>query len=160
MGKRTMAKKVGSNQSKKGTAFAHVTKVLKSLEFKGCIKIGDTTLEGTLYTVIFPQDVPFVRTKISEAKAIPDQEDYFRDPEKRKALFERDQWTCQYCGEEVDESNATLDHYVPQSNEGRDTADNLKTCCLMCNSLKSGRSYEEAAPLILKNLQERRQKAI
>ena len=36
--------------------------------------------------------------------------------------------------------------------------ENLRTCCLICNSVKSGKSFEEAAPLILKSMQERRQR--
>jgi len=158
IGKRTMSRNVRSNQSEKGTSFAQVTTVLKSLELKGCIKIGDITTQGTLYTVILPQYIPFVKAKIIELSTVATEEDHFSDPEKRKIIFERDQWTCQYCGEKVNADNVTLDHYIPQSKDGKNTADNLRTCCLMCNSLKSGRTYEEAAPIILKSLQERRTK--
>lgn len=35
----------------------------------------------------------------------------------------------------------------------------LKTACLLCNSIKSGKTFEEAAPLILKSLKERKQRA-
>jgi 5-methylcytosine-specific restriction endonuclease McrA len=86
------------------------------------------------------------------------EENYFEDPAKREMIFERDQWICQYCGEKVNENNLTLDHYIPVSKNGKNTADNLKTCCLVCNSLKSGKTFEEAAPLILNRLQERRSK--
>lgn len=158
IGKRTISGKIKGARSE-NTNYKNITKVLNSLELKGCIKIGNTTTQGTLYTVILPQDIPFVRAKIDEAAVMKEDEDYFRDPEKRKAIFERDQWICQYCGEEVNEDDATLDHYIPQSNKGDDSAENLKTCCLMCNSMKSGRSYEEAAPLILKSIQDRRRKA-
>jgi hypothetical protein len=157
IGKRTMGEKIKSNRSEK-TEFHYLTRVLKSLELKGCIKIGEATIQGMLYTIILPQEVPSVKAKISEMSTMAVEEDYFRDPEKRKILFERDRWTCQYCGEKVNEYNVTLDHYIPVSKEGKDTPDNLKTCCLICNSLKSGRTYEEAAPLILKSLQERRSK--
>ncbi|MGH7236937.1 MAG: HNH endonuclease [Candidatus Saccharimonadales bacterium] len=61
-----------------------------------------------------------------------------------------------YCGEKVTAENATLDHLVPQYKGGKHTKENLKTSCLMCNSIKSGKTYEEAAPLLLKSIQERR----
>ena len=159
IGKRTIGGKIKGSRSE-NTNYSHITTVLKSLELKGCIKIGDPAKQGTLYTVILPQYIPFVMAKINDTNMTQDNGDYFRDPEKRKMIFERDQWICQYCGEEVDEDNATLDHYIPQSNKGEDSAENLKTCCLMCNSLKSGRSYDEAAPLILKSIQERRRRTV
>ena len=32
---------------------------------------------------------------------------------------------------------------------------NLKTCCLICNSFKSGKTYEETTPLLLKSIKDR-----
>lgn len=159
MGKRTMREKVKGVRSEK-VNFQHITVVLKSLELKGCIKIGDTTRLGTFYTVILPHDIPSIKAKINEiGRATSEvEENYFEDPAKREMIFERDQWICQYCGEKVNENNLTLDHYIPVSKNGKNTADNLKTCCLVCNSLKSGKTFEEAAPLILNRLQERRSK--
>jgi hypothetical protein len=133
-----------------------VTDVFRGLEEKNCISVGDTTREGTLYTIISPREIPFVKEKM--ATPSPSKDDYFTDPDKRKSMFERDKWTCQYCGEKVTEENATLDHYVPQSKTGGHSKENLRTCCLICNSIKSGKSFEEAAPLILKSMQERRQR--
>jgi len=76
----------------------------------------------------------------------------------RRLLFERDGWKCQYCGELVTEQTATLDHRIPVSKGGDDSEGNLATACLMCNSLKSGKSYEEAAPLILASIRQRQGK--
>jgi hypothetical protein len=123
---------------------------------KSCIIVGDTTREGTLYTITTPRNIPFVKEKL----AVPSlaENDYFTDPDKRQSLFERDKWTCQYCGEKVTQDNATLDHFIPQSKNGDHSKENLRTCCLICNSIKSGKSFEEAAPLILKSMQERRQR--
>ncbi|MEK7463230.1 MAG: HNH endonuclease, partial [Patescibacteria group bacterium] len=58
----------------------------------------------------------------------------------------------------VTPENSTLDHLVPQSRDGKHTKENLKTSCLVCNSIKSGKTYEEAAPYLLKSIQERRNK--
>ncbi|HLC55069.1 MAG TPA: HNH endonuclease [Candidatus Nanoarchaeia archaeon] len=84
--------------------------------------------------------------------------DYFNDPIKRQELFERDKWKCDYCGEEVTKDNATLDHLIPQSKGGKNTKDNLKTSCLLCNSIKSGKTYEEAAHHLLKSISERKKR--
>ena len=157
VGKKRVAGQLGKSSRVAATiSFAQVTEVFKGLEEKGCIAIGDTTREGTLYTVLAPREIPFVKEKM--AVPAPADDDYFTEPEKRRSLFERDKWTCQYCGEIVSGDNATLDHYKPQSKGGSHSKENLRTCCLVCNSIKSGKSFEEAAPLILKSMQERRQR--
>lgn len=158
VGKRTIAYNCGKGTRSDKTNFQHVTKVLKSLESKGCIEIGDTTREGTLYAVKVPHEIPSVAEKIATFEQVKFSKDidYYNDPERRKEIFERDNWTCQYCGEKVNQENATLDHYVPISKTGNNSAGNLKTCCLICNSLKSGKTFEEAAPLILRRIQEGR----
>ena len=58
---------------------------------------------------------------------------------------------------QVDEATATLDHVTPRSKGGSNSPANLSTCCLMCNSIKSGRTYEEAAPDILAAIRSGRQ---
>jgi 5-methylcytosine-specific restriction endonuclease McrA len=90
--------------------------------------------------------------------ADPIEANYFKDPEKRKEIFERDKYICRYCGEKVTPDNATLDHLIPQHLGGKHTKENLRTSCLICNSIKSGENYNEAAPLLLQSIQERREK--
>jgi hypothetical protein len=157
IGKKRVAKEMGIPwKGAKLVSFQQVTKVINGLKDKGCIIVGDLTREGTLYTVIAPRDIPFVKEKM--ATPAPTEDDYFTEPDKRRNVFERDKWTCQYCGETVSADNVTLDHYIPQSKGGGHLKENLRTCCLVCNSIKSGKSFEEAAPLILKSMQERRQR--
>lgn len=127
------------------------------MEEKSCIKIGDTTREGTLYSVFLPEEIPSVKEKLSIVTD-PVEEDYFTNPEKRKEIFERDKYTCHYCGEKVTPENVTLDHLIPQHKGGGHTKENLKTSCLVCNSIKSGKTYEEAAPFLLKSIQDRRER--
>jgi len=155
IGKRTISYNCGKGTRSDKANFAHVTKVLNSLESKGCIEIGDTTREGTLYRVKLPYQIPFVAERIATFEKADTGVDYFNDPSKRRELFERDNWLCHYCGERVTEENATLDHYVPISQGGANSQDNLVTSCLVCNSVKSGKRYEEAAPLILKSIRDR-----
>lgn len=156
IGKRTIGENIGSPRAEQ-TAFAQVTKLVDELEKKGCIKIGDTNRDGTLYSVFLPEEIPLVKEKLA-ITADPVEEDYFTNPEKRKEIFERDKYTCFYCGEKVTTENTTLDHLIPQHKGGGHTKENLKTSCLVCNSIKSGKTYEEAAPYLLKSIQERRER--
>jgi len=155
IGKRTISEEIGQGIMGDRISYRQISKMLKGLESKGCIKVGDTNRDGTLYTTVLPDKIPLVAEKLA---IVPDakEEDYFTNPEKRKELFERDKWVCHYCGEKVSEENATLDHLTPQGKGGKHTKDNLKTSCLICNSIKSGKTYEEAAPFLLKSIQERK----
>ena len=155
-GKRTIADKIGKGaRTEENISYKQVSKSLKGLEEKGVIRVGDTNREGTLYTILLPEEIPFVKEKLAITLE-PEEEDYFTNPKKRKELFERDKWTCHYCGEKVTIENVTLDHLIPQHKGGKHTKENLKTSCLICNSIKSGKTYEEAAPFLLKSIQERK----
>jgi hypothetical protein len=149
MGKRTIAEKLGKGSKGKSTNYQHVTEVLKKLSEFGLLKIGDTDRSGTEYTIIVP-DFSDHGSAETRGKA-----DYFRDPELRKTIFERDSWKCAYCGETVGPKNSTLDHFVPQSKGGEDSKENLRTACLLCNSIKTGRSFEDAAVDLVKSIAKR-----
>jgi len=158
IGKRRLAGKIGKGaRTGENISIKQIDRSVKGLEEKGIIKVGDTNRDGTLYTVLLPIEIPLVKEKLSIAQK-PEEEDYFTDQEKRKEIFERDKYFCFYCGEKVTPENSTLDHLVPQNKDGKHTKENLKTCCLVCNSIKSGKTYEEAAPYLLKSIQERRAK--
>ena len=159
VGKRTIAEGYGRGSKGEKTNYQHISEVLDRLAQKECIKVGDTNREGTLYVVNLPKDIPFVASKIAESTTAVADEDFFTDPEKRRVIFEQDAWICHYCGEKVNSTNASLDHFVPQVAGGKHNKDNLKTACLVCNSIKSGKTYEEAAPFLLKSIQERRVRA-
>jgi len=159
IGKRTMADGYGTGSRGAKTNYKHMTTLIKGLEEKGCLTIGDSTKDGTLYTVVLPRNIPMVKERIAALVPSADDKNFFSDPQKRLVIFERDKWICQYCGEKVTEENVTLDHYVPQCKGGGHSKDNLRMSCLACNSIKSGKSYEEAAPFILKSIQERKQRS-
>jgi hypothetical protein len=156
VGKRTLARELGQGTQSATTNYQALSQRLKSLEEAGFIVGADTNRSGTLYAVRPPRDVPSVRERMVAEETVPPVEDYYRDPELRIEIFERDAWRCHYCGEDIAEETATLDHVTPVSKGGADTEDNLVACCLMCNSIKSGRTYEEAAPQILESLRQRR----
>ncbi len=63
----------------------------------------------------------------------------------RRAVFARDRWTCQYCGNE--RGNLTVDHVVPRSKGGDSTWDNIVTCCAPCNRRKGDRLPKQVGML-------------
>lgn len=76
-----------------------------------------------------------------------------RPPRHEKKLtkievFNRDQYTCQYCGRQTRE--LTLDHVIPRQRGGQHTWDNVVSACIPCNRRKGGRTPEEARMKLLR----------
>jgi 5-methylcytosine-specific restriction endonuclease McrA len=64
----------------------------------------------------------------------------------RRAVFDRDEHRCQYCGDRAD----SIDHVVPRSRGGSDDWDNLAAACRACNSVKRNRTPAEAGMQLLR----------
>jgi len=126
---------------------------LNDLVDKKHLILVNTEHKGKIFKVCIPSEIQECSNRMKRSKKGRENEiNYFRDPEKRKELFDRDSWKCYLCGKKVTEEDAVLDHYIPQCKGGTDNKENLKTACCSCNSIKSGKSYEEAAPLILQKI--------
>jgi 5-methylcytosine-specific restriction endonuclease McrA len=63
----------------------------------------------------------------------------------RRAVFARDRWTCQYCGNE--RGHLTVDHVVPRSKGGTSSWDNIVACCAPCNRRKGDRLPKQVGML-------------
>lgn len=59
----------------------------------------------------------------------------------RKVVFERDNYTCQYCGKRG--CVLEVDHIIPFSKGGSYDLNNLVTACRKCNRQKRDKSLEE-----------------
>ena len=57
-------------------------------------------------------------------------------------VFNRDRFTCQYCGLETRE--LTLDHVVPRSRGGQHRWENLVSACIPCNHSKGEKTPAQA----------------
>jgi 5-methylcytosine-specific restriction endonuclease McrA len=64
----------------------------------------------------------------------------------RRAVFARDNWTCQYCGAR---SQLTVDHVVPRSKGGGSTWDNIVASCAPCNRRKGDALPRQAGMRLL-----------
>jgi 5-methylcytosine-specific restriction endonuclease McrA len=65
----------------------------------------------------------------------------------RRAVFARDDWTCQYCGSR---SNLTVDHVIPRSKGGSSSWDNIVASCAPCNRRKGNALLHHAGMQLLR----------
>ena len=65
----------------------------------------------------------------------------------RIEVFNRDQYTCQYCGKET--RQLTLDHVIPRHQGGQHTWENMVSACISCNRHKAGRTPQQAGMRLL-----------
>lgn len=63
----------------------------------------------------------------------------------RFTVFQRDGFTCQYCGQAAPEVVLHCDHIVAESAGGKATETNLVTACQECNGGKGARSLNSTA---------------
>lgn len=68
----------------------------------------------------------------------------------RRNVYMRDDFTCQYCGEQRAPKDLNLDHVTPRSRGGRTTWDNLVTSCRRCNFAKGSGTPEAAGMRLLR----------
>ncbi|MEN8614503.1 HNH endonuclease [Dehalogenimonas sp. THU2] len=66
----------------------------------------------------------------------------------RIGIFQRDDFTCQYCGKRT--QPLTIDHIMPRFQGGGHSWDNLVAACMPCNRHKAGRTPEQANMKLLK----------
>lgn len=57
-------------------------------------------------------------------------------------VFNRDRYTCQYCGRTS--TKLTLDHVIPRHLSGEHTWENVVSACESCNRKKAGRTPNQA----------------
>lgn len=58
---------------------------------------------------------------------------------RRFLIFERDGFTCRYCGRRAPDVSLQADHVHPKSKGGSDHDENLVTACVDCNMAKRAR---------------------
>jgi 5-methylcytosine-specific restriction endonuclease McrA len=66
----------------------------------------------------------------------------------RRAVFYRDNFTCQYCGLET--RSLTLDHVLARSRGGAHKWENVVSACIPCNHRKAGFTPSEAGMELLR----------
>ena len=75
--------------------------------------------------------------------------DGYSPPLNNRALFQRDDHICLYCGQRFHKRGLSRDHVTPVSQGGEDAWANVVTACVRCNNHKAGRTPEQAGMELL-----------
>ncbi|MDF1826527.1 MAG: HNH endonuclease [Verrucomicrobiales bacterium] len=62
----------------------------------------------------------------------------------RQTVFERDKFTCQYCGEKFENHELNLDHVIPRQKGGETSWENVVCSCIRCNTRKANKLPAQA----------------
>lgn len=136
----------GKDADSGAASFKTVQQAMEGLEKIGAIRQeGEPNREGTLYRVRLPEEIEICQHRRAEQTERPSitaterEADFYNIRENRIKIYERDNYHCTYCAKQLTRFTATLDHITPVSEGGDNSADNLKTACLQCNSRKTAR---------------------
>lgn len=61
----------------------------------------------------------------------------------KRAILDRDKYTCQYCGIKLNGSTATIDHVIPRHLGGKTNFENTVAACFPCNNKKGARLIDD-----------------
>lgn len=80
---------------------------------------------------------------------VSDDKSYKTPAISNRLLFERDGHRCGYCGRRFGSSQLTRDHIIPRSRGGRDSWENIVSCCKYHNNVKDDLTVYEAGLQLL-----------
>ena len=63
--------------------------------------------------------------------------------EFRTYIFKEWDWKCAYCGSNLNDLTATIDHIIPKFKGGNNVKSNMCCCCSSCNREKGSTYLEE-----------------
>lgn len=63
---------------------------------------------------------------------------------RRRVVFTRDNWACQYCATKLSARDATIDHVLPRAKGGKTEWKNCVTSCRPCNRWKADNTLDKA----------------
>ncbi|SRR5258706_7633879 len=137
----------GGKEAESGVmSYASVQQAMTTLETIGAIRQeGEPNREGTLYRILLPEEIEVCPRRRAEQSTRPsinataEEADFYNIRANRLKIYERDNYRCTYCDKQLTRFTATLDHVTAVSHGGDNSANNLKTACLQCNSRKTGR---------------------
>lgn len=95
--------------------------------------------DDVIHTVAYQFRVPAIIV-LGEYDRLPRQEVKF----SRQNVFERDNFTCQYCSKRLPANELNLDHVIPRDKGGKTSWDNVVCSCIRCNTRKSNKMPAEA----------------
>jgi len=69
---------------------------------------------------------------------------------RKRILYNRDNWSCQYCGKKLSYNSVTIDHIMPKCMGGKTTWRNCVVCCKICNRNKGSKLLQDSSMKLLK----------
>lgn len=135
----------GKTTESTAASFKTIQNTLEALVAIGALREeGAANRDGTLYRVMLPEEIEVCRRR-REALIAPTanlaaserEADFYNVRENRVKIWERDDYQCEYCGNQLTRFTATLDHVRSVKDGGDNNYDNLVTACLKCNSKKN-----------------------
>ncbi len=135
----------GKTAESTAASFKTVQNALEALVTIGALREeGAANRDGTLYRVMLPEEINVCRLRreaiagrTAYAPASEHEADFYNVRENRVKIWERDNYQCKYCGDQLTRFTATLDHIRPVRDGGDNSYENLITACLKCNSKKN-----------------------
>jgi HNH endonuclease len=109
------------------------------------LREGAPSLEGAIYRVFLPDEIEACHVRRADKARIAEQRaaDFYNVRENRLKVFERDQYQCRYCREQLTAYTVTIDHVIPVSAGGDHSLGNLVTACMPCNARKNKKSIAD-----------------
>jgi 5-methylcytosine-specific restriction endonuclease McrA len=110
-----------------------------SLWFTDKVEIVEEYDDFDLKSVSFTMKCPAVVRLVSYVRGTRNRVKF-----SRVNVFQRDHFTCVYCGAQPGTRELTFDHVLPRSRGGKTMWTNIVTACLPCNHKKADKTPEEA----------------
>jgi 5-methylcytosine-specific restriction endonuclease McrA len=108
-----------------------VTEEFETHDFRSWQELSRYAESNFLNTPTFKLLIPEIIV-LTHYNAVPPRRVKF----SRRNIFERDHYTCQYCGRMPSRSELSIDHVVPRSRGGTTTWSNVLLACTDCNARK------------------------
>ena len=110
-----------------------------SLWFKDRVEIVEEYEDFDITSVSFTMKCPAVIRLVNYVRG-----DVRKSKYSRFSVFCRDNFTCQYCGDQPGALKLNLDHVLPSSRGGKTSWENIVTSCIPCNAKKDDKTPKEA----------------
>jgi hypothetical protein len=98
-------------------------------------------VKGLNNNIVIPINMSFVINKPLDTKS--------SECVSRYMVYKRDRGRCGYCGKDIPQKEATIDHILPKSRGGKTTWKNVVLACKDCNSKKDNMTPDEAGMRLL-----------
>lgn len=102
---------------------------------------GKNYIQTVTHQIAIPEIV-----RLNQYNKVPFKELSF----SKNNLYQRDNYTCQYCGIRPTREDLTIDHIMPRSRGGKTNWENCVVACRRCNKMKANHLLRDVKLNLLK----------